>query len=97
MGRMEQFQPAPPAAVSRVLATFDRDQLAGFIAVAIDLLDLADGDADAEEDDDPGQCTEDEISTNLEAQWCSTPGCRISDPDTAVDDFAVDPDSEDGI
>ena len=32
----------PPAAVSRVLASFDRDQLAGFITVALDLLDLAD-------------------------------------------------------
>lgn len=51
MGRMETFQPAPPAAISRVLATFDRQQLEGFIAVAIDLLDLADGDPDREEDD----------------------------------------------
>lgn len=42
------FIPAPPAAITRVLATFDRDQLAGFIAVAIDLLDLAGNDLDAE-------------------------------------------------
>lgn len=52
MGQMEQFQPVPPAAVSRVLATFDRDQLAGFIAVAIDLLDFADGDPDVEPNGD---------------------------------------------
>ena len=43
MSRMENFQPAPPAAISRVLATFDRDQLEAFIEVAIGLLDLADG------------------------------------------------------
>lgn len=49
------FTPAPPAAITRVLATFNRTQLAGFIAVAIDLIDLADGDADAEDnaDDEP--------------------------------------------
>jgi len=46
---MERFAPAPPAAVSRVLATFDRRELEGFIAVAIDLLDLADGNADEED------------------------------------------------
>ncbi len=46
------FIPPPPAAVSRVLATFDRDQLAGFITVAIDLLDLADGDTDLEPNGD---------------------------------------------
>ncbi len=48
---MGHFASAPPAAVSRVLASFDRDQLAGFVAVAIDLLDLADGDAELEDDD----------------------------------------------
>ena len=36
--------PVPPAAVSRLLARFDRNQLAGFISVAIDLLDIADDD-----------------------------------------------------
>jgi hypothetical protein len=53
MGRHEAFVPAPPAAVTRKLATFDRHQLEGFIAVALDLLDLADGDLDLEEDDPP--------------------------------------------
>jgi hypothetical protein len=48
---MRHFAPAPPAAVSRVLASFDRAQLAGFVAVAIDLLDLAAGDPDFEDDD----------------------------------------------
>lgn len=79
MGQMQTFQPAPPAAVSRVLSAFDRNQLAAFIEVAIGLLDVADGDPDLEEDDDPAQCSEDEISTNLHAQWASGAGCEISD------------------
>ena len=46
MGAHERFAPPPPppAAVSRVLATFARAELEGFIAVAIDLLDLAEPD-----------------------------------------------------
>jgi hypothetical protein len=93
---METFQPAPPAAVSRVLATFDRDQLASFIEVAIGLLDVADDDPDAEEDDDPGQCSEDEISCGWPGFGDRGPGCLIGDPDTAVDDFPVDAHAEDG-
>jgi hypothetical protein len=50
MGAVQRFAPAPPAAVSRVLRTFGRAELEGFIAVAIDLLDLADGNPDAEEE-----------------------------------------------
>ena len=49
MGALERFAPPPPAAISRVLANFDRAALEGFIAVAIDLLDLAEPDPDAEE------------------------------------------------
>ena len=49
MGALERFAPPPPAAISRVLSTFDRAALEGFIAVAIDLLDLAEPDPDAEE------------------------------------------------
>jgi hypothetical protein len=97
MGRMETFQPAPAAAISRVLATFDRDQLAGFIEVAIGLLDVADGDPDLEEDDDPGQSTEDEISYGNPGFGARGPGCAISDPDVARDDFGIDALTEDGI
>lgn len=42
----------PPAAVSRVLQRYDRDQLAAFVGIAIDLIDLADGDPDNEESDE---------------------------------------------
>lgn len=44
--------PAPPAAITRILAQFDRPQLEGSIEVAIGLLDVADGDPDLEKDDD---------------------------------------------
>ena len=61
---------APMPAVARILARFERDQLAGFIAVALDLIDTLDGDADledegeaepddADEDDDPDMSVED--------------------------------------
>ena len=40
---------APPAALMRLLSRFERDQLEGFVAVAIDLADMLDGDAEAEE------------------------------------------------
>jgi hypothetical protein len=42
-----RVQPVPPAAISRVLARLDREQLAGFIEVAIELLDVAAGDPDS--------------------------------------------------
>lgn len=43
---------APMPAVMRTLAQFDRKTLEGFIAVAIGLLDMVDGDADSEENGD---------------------------------------------
>ena len=49
MGALQRFPAPPPAAISRVLSTFGRAELEGFIAVAIDLLDLAEPDPDAEE------------------------------------------------
>ena len=43
---------APMPAVARVLAGFQRDQLASFVEVAISLLDIADPDPDLEENGD---------------------------------------------
>lgn len=57
--------PVPPPMIMGVLSRFDRDQLAGFIAVAIDLLDLAESDPDTEPDD------EDEAAY---PEWTSLPG-----------------------
>ena len=60
IGEVRAFPSAPPMpAVARILSRFNRDQLAGFIAVAIDLTDALDGDADIE-DDDPAETAGDE-------------------------------------
>ena len=80
----------PMPAVARILARFERDQLAGFIAVALDLLDTLDGPEDAEDDDPCGQCDEDGINTDFERVGSGSPGCNISDPDYAVDDKPCD-------
>ncbi|MBB6190565.1 hypothetical protein FHS51_000778 [Sphingobium wenxiniae] len=53
-------QPVPPAAVSRILSRFSRTELEGFVAVAIDLMDVADDDPDLEDDDPAGGNVEDE-------------------------------------
>jgi hypothetical protein len=83
--------PLPPAAIVRVLARFGRAELSSFISVAIDLLDLAEPDADleeddpAEEDDPSGHCDEDGINTTLRRAYASGAGCAISDPDSEHD------------
>ncbi|MEL6530307.1 MAG: hypothetical protein AAFQ27_10110 [Pseudomonadota bacterium] len=88
--------------VERVLAAHGRDTLEIVMQVAIDVLDAIDGDADLEDSDEDGQCSEEEISIAAEA-WGSGirhaggPGCAISDPDSAVDDFRCDREGEDGI
>lgn len=38
----------PMPAVARILSRYDRDKLAAFVSVAIDLLDVLDGDAEPE-------------------------------------------------
>ena len=52
MKSVSAFPATPPMpAVARILARFERVQLAGFIAVAIDLLDTLDGDPEDYEGD----------------------------------------------
>jgi hypothetical protein len=63
--------------VARILARFDREQLHGFIEVAIDLADAMDGDSEAEPD-----CSEDDA---VMPPWWGDyrgegAGCPISDP-----------------
>lgn len=48
---MGSFAPVPPAAISQILSRFNRPALENFIAVAIDLLDVADGDPEGDEGD----------------------------------------------
>ena len=47
---LPQFPPMP--AVARILARFERQQVEGFIAVALELLDTIDGDPEAEDNAD---------------------------------------------
>lgn len=56
MGTLEQFPGVVPApAVMHILGRFDRITLEAFLSVAIDLLDVMDGDTDAEADDRGGE------------------------------------------
>ena len=75
------FTPPPPAAISRILSTFSRDHLEGFIAVALDLLDLADGDPDfqqADGDELDFNAAEDDFCDH--SGWKAEAGCPVSDP-----------------
>ena len=70
------FVVIPPAAISRVLSRFDREQLAGFVAVAIDLMDLGDGDPDFENATD---VEDDHALSSWAIDPSSGPGCNIAD------------------
>lgn len=83
---------APAAPLMRMLARFDRPKVEAFAEISIALLDMIDGDPDREDEDEDGQCSEDEISTNLRVLSSGGPGCEISDPDYAVDDKPCDED-----
>lgn len=88
MATMHPSAIAPAPAVMRILGRFDRQLLASFITVAIDLLDVVDGDADAEPnaDEDDGNASEDDFMHHEP----NGPGCPIADPDAAVDDDDCD-------
>jgi hypothetical protein len=67
----------PMPAVARILARHDRQHLAAFVAVAIDLIDAMDGDPDCEaagdegEDDDPDTGVEDDpLGIDPEVDCC---------------------------
>lgn len=63
--------------IARILARHDRGRLAAFVTVAIDLLDVMDGDADLE-----GECSEDEVSRCTDigrAVIGEGAGCDIAD------------------
>ena len=70
---------APMPAVMRTLSQFDRESLEGFIAVAIGLLDVVDGDPDTESNGDELDFSQ---SEECFADYCGTgPGCVASDDD----------------
>ena len=93
MGAVERIG-VPPLAAGRIAASLLNRHSAGEIAeavtVLIDVLDLLGGDPDLEDGDEDGQCNEDEISTNLHAQWGEGAGCEISDGDSEHDGREVD-------
>jgi len=76
---------APAAPMLRLLSRFDRAKVEAFAEISIAMLDLIDPDPDLEDGDEDGQCDEDEINTNLTAQWGVGPGCTISDDDAEHD------------
>ena len=68
---MSGENPAEPfPAIGAILARYDRDMLAAFVTVAIDLMDVADGDTDIElngdENDDPG-----DLQDSASPEWHS--------------------------
>ena len=82
-GRVSAFPATPPMpAVARILARFEREQLAGFIAVALDLIDTLDGGPDHE---DEGEAEPDDTNED-------------DDPDTGIEDQprGFDPESDYG-
>ena len=79
MGALIQI-PGGATPVERILSRFDRAQLEGFIAVAIDLLDVADGDVDIEPNGDELDSTgaEDDFIDHGPGHLRG-PGCPIAD------------------
>jgi len=90
-----RFVPAAPAAVMRILSRYDRPRLAAFVAVAIDLLDVLDGDADLEPNGDDEPTGDEQDAAYVE--WTSLRGnqrglaCSASaNEDDEQDDFDED-------
>jgi hypothetical protein len=65
---------APPAAVMRILERFERQELEGFIAIAIDLLDTLSGDTDVELNGDEQDSDGDENGDPAYIEWHSRHG-----------------------
>lgn len=72
-----QIGPASMPAVTRILSRFERQQLQGFIEVAIELLDVIDGDEDVEMNGDEldGTGAEDDFMDHEP----NGPGCPVAD------------------
>jgi len=84
---------APMPAVARILARFERGQIEAFLAVAIDLLDVIDGDAD-KEDDEADEAAGDEQDVAW-IEWNTMHGSQKRGPNrTAGDEDAEDDDDD---
>ena len=96
MGVHQQIGIAPAPAVMAILSRFDRPTLEAFLTVAVDLLDLADGDPDIEEtgDDQDGSLSEEEPAARF-AEMGNGPGCDVADTDEGIDERPHDGIDED--
>lgn len=76
-------QVPPMPAVARILSRYDRAKLEAFVSVAIDLLDVLDGDPDLEEeereDDDPAEA-DDEPEEDDHSGQCDEDGINTVHP-----------------
>ncbi|MBU1607187.1 MAG: hypothetical protein KKD08_10330 [Alphaproteobacteria bacterium] len=81
MGIQQQIGTVSMPAVAAILSRFNRDQLHGFIAVAIDLADALDGDPDIEPDGDEtdGSMGEDDFVGHNVPLSLQGPGCPSAD------------------
>lgn len=78
----ETPQIANAPAIARILSRCDRRKLDHFIEIALELVDVADGDPDLEATGDEldGDRAEDEAGAELYARLEDGPGCNIGDP-----------------
>ena len=83
------FTPDMPA-VARILSQFDREQIEGFTEIAIGLLDVVDGDPDAEEDNQ--DCCVAFDDTGGRHVWNGYGNHLPGDPDDAEDVGDAEPD-----
>jgi hypothetical protein len=76
----------PPAPVLAILSRYKREDIEAFIAVAIDLLDLSDGDPDCEDATD----LEDDHSLSPDASaFGDGPGDALTDPGGQCDEDGI--------
>jgi hypothetical protein len=80
-----QIAHAPIPALAATMLRFDRNTLAGFVEVAVAILDCSDGDPELEEDDASGQYDEDCYTGPIPHGFGA--GCLISDSDRGEDGY----------
>jgi hypothetical protein len=103
MGKVERLNssPLPMPAVARILSRFDREQLAAFMEVAVELIDVMEGDPELE-DDDPAEANGDEADAAW-IEWHTMRGSQKRGPNLTAgheDDEEDDPSGqcdEDGV
>jgi hypothetical protein len=90
MGAIDRIgPPAPPAAVMRILDRFNREELGHAIEVLVALLDVWDGDAEAEITE-----AEDDFAEYGQRPWYGA-GCEFSDAAECDDEREDDDPGED--